>query len=100
MQPNTPAVPRRFNRQSVAMPIGLVLKADHFKPDDSAITVNISQHGASVRTKLALVPGQWVGFVAKGESPRAIPTRVVWVRRDESSDFTVAGLQFLGALEA
>jgi hypothetical protein len=86
---------RRWERQPVTIPIGLVLKADHFKADDSAITIDISLRGARVRTKLALVPGEWVGVVPKGEFPQAIPTRVVWVREDESSNSTIAGLEFL-----
>jgi hypothetical protein len=72
-----------------------VLKADHFKADNSAITVDISLHGAEVRTNLALVPGEWVGVVPKGEFPHAIPTHVVWVREDEASRWTFAGLEFL-----
>ena len=100
MQTNTALIPRRWERQPTTIPISLVLKADHFKADDSAITVDISLRGARVRTKLALVPGEWVGFVAKGEFPHAIPSRVVWVREDESSHWTFAGLEFLDALAA
>ena len=99
MQTNNPAIPRRWERQPAKIPIRLVLKADHFKADDSAITVDISL-GARVQTKLALVPGEWVGVVLSGEFPYAIPTRVVWVREDEHSHWTFAGLEFLDALEA
>jgi len=88
---------RRWARQPATIPISLVLRADHFKEDDSAIVVDISLRGASVRTKLELAPGAWVGVVAQGEFPHAIPTRVVWVRDDEVSRFTFAGLEFLEA---
>jgi hypothetical protein len=76
------------------------LKADHFKRDDSAITVEVSIHGVRVRTSLALVPGEWVGYIVKGKFPYAIPTRVVWVREDEYSHWTLAGLEFLDTLGA
>lgn len=100
MQESTSQTPRRWERRPVTIPISLVLKASHFKTDDSAITVDISLHGAKVRTKLTLVPGEMVRVVPKGEFPDAIPTRVVWAREDESSNWTFAGLEFLNTLGA
>jgi hypothetical protein len=100
MLENASYIPRRWERQPAAIPISLVLKTDPFKADDSAIAVEISLHGARVRTKLALVPGEWLGVVPSGEFPHAIPTRVVWVREDEYSHWTLAGVEFLDALEA
>jgi hypothetical protein len=100
MQENTSHIPRRWERRPATIPISLVLKADHFGTDDSATTVDISLHGASVRTKLGLVPGECVGFVPKGEFPHPIPTRVVWVREYESSQWTFAGLEFLNTMES
>ena len=41
-----------------------------------------------------------MGVINKGDFPHAIPTRVVWVREDESSHWTFAGLEFLETLEA
>ena len=99
MQENTSHIPRRWERRPATIPISLVLDPDHFKADDSAITLDISLHGARVRTKLALVPGEWVGVVPKGEFPHAIPTRVVWVQEYESSEWTFAGLEFLNSLK-
>jgi hypothetical protein len=95
-----PANPRRWDRQPASIPISLVLKPEEFKSDDSAVTLDISLRGARVRTKLTLVPGEWVGVVAKGEFPHAIPTRVVWVREDESTHWTLAGLEFINNLDA
>jgi hypothetical protein len=92
--------PRRWDRQPASIPISLVLKPEEFKSDDSAVTVDISLRGARVRTRLALVPGEWVGVVAKGEFPHAIPTRVVWVREEESTHWTLAGLEFINTLDA
>ena len=73
METNTAVTPRRWERQPATIPIGLVLKANHFKADDSAIAVDISPHGARVRTKLTLVPGEWVGVVPKGTIPVCNP---------------------------
>jgi hypothetical protein len=100
MQENTFASPRKWERQPAAIPISLVLKADRFKADNSAITVDISLHGVGVRTKLALIPGEWVGLVVKREFPHAVPTRVVWAREDQSSHWTFAGLEFLDTPES
>ncbi len=92
--PATPT-PRRWDRQPSTIPVNLVLKADHFKSDQSAIAVDISLRGMRVRSTLMLVPGEWVGVVAKGQFPHAIPSRVVWAREDELSHWTFAGLEFL-----
>ncbi|MGO8818924.1 MAG: PilZ domain-containing protein [Terriglobia bacterium] len=98
MPDNTPQTPRRWERRKAAIPISLMLKTGDIKPDDSATTVDISLHGAKVRTRLALVPDEWVGFVPKGEFAYAIPSRVVWVREYESSDWNLAGLEFINTL--
>ena len=99
MQTNLPEARRRWERHPVKKSVGLVLKADHFRADDSGVTVDISLRGASVRTKLPLVPGQWIGFVTKGKFPHAIPTRVVWVQENVSSNEILAGLELLGTNE-
>jgi PilZ domain len=93
MQENTCHTARRWQRQPSKIPISLVLEVDPFKADDSAITVDISPRGASVQTKLALVPGEWVKVVAKVEISRAVAGHVVWVREDESRQLTWAGLE-------
>ena len=100
MQTNTPADLRRWERQPATIPINLVLKADDLRVDNSATIIDFSLRGVGVLTALALVPGERVRIVAKGESPDAIPTRVVWVREDESNHLSVAGLEFLDRLEA
>jgi hypothetical protein len=100
MQTNTSASLRRWERQPSKIPISLVSEANHLKTDDSAMTADISQHGAKVRTKLTLVTGERVGIVLKGGFPDAIPAHVVWVREDESSHSTLAGLEFLNTSAA
>jgi c-di-GMP-binding flagellar brake protein YcgR len=91
---NTPANPRRWERQPKTILINLVLKGDHLISDSSAFTLDISLGGASVRTKFALVPGERVEVVPKGELTFIIPARTVWVREDDYK-WTFAGLEFL-----
>jgi hypothetical protein len=91
---------RRWERESAAISIKLVLKAESFKADNSAVTLDLSLRGMKVQTSLDLVPGGWVGIVAKGEFPHAIPARVVWAREDESSHWTIAGLEFIQTVDA
>ena len=67
---------RRWERRSATIPISLVPKASHSPTDDSAITIDISLHGAKVRTKLTLVPGEMVRFVPKENS--RMPSRLAW----------------------
>ncbi len=98
MQTNITPTPRRWERRPITIPISLVLKSHKSTVDDSAITVNISLHGAKVRTKLILVPGGKVGVVMKGELPDAIPARVVWASEDEATQWTFSGLEFLNTL--
>jgi len=101
MEANSSANRRRWERQPATISISLVLKAQNFKVDNSATILDFSLRGVGVLTKLALFPGERVRIVAnKGESPDDIPTRVVWVRQDVSNHLSVAGLEFLDALEA
>jgi c-di-GMP-binding flagellar brake protein YcgR len=95
MQTNTSVVPRRWERQVAETPIRLVLDPARFKTDNSAVTVDISVCGALVRTTLTPAPGDWVGVIPKSDFPHAIPARVVWVREDEYSHWTFAGLEFI-----
>ena len=93
MQEYTTHTRRQWQRQPSKIPISLVLEDDPFKVDDSANTVDISPRGASVWTQQALAPGDWVKVVAKEEHTQAIAALVVWVREDESSHSTFAGLE-------
>ncbi len=100
MQANTSGNLRRWERQPATIPINLVLKAEDLRVDNSATIIDFSLRGVGVLTTLALVPGERVRIVAKGEFPDAIPTRVVWVREDGSNRWTFAGLEFLEISEA
>ena len=85
---------RRWERELVAIPVCLVLKAEKLKSDTFAATIDVSLSGVGVRTTLALVPTQGVEIVITGQFSQTIPARVVWVREDESSNSTIAGLKF------
>jgi c-di-GMP-binding flagellar brake protein YcgR len=98
MQTNASDIPRRWKRQPAKIPIRLVLKAEEFERDCSATIMDISLGGMSVKTVHALLPGEWVGVVTNRKFPHAIPTRAVWVREDESSHWTFAGLEFIDTL--
>ena len=93
MQENICHAPRQWERQPSKIPISLILEDAPFKADDSAIAVDISPRGASVRTQQALAPGDWVKVVAKEDYTQAIAALVVWVREDESSNSKLAGLE-------
>ena len=95
MQTNSPLDLRRWERELVAIPVSLVLKADKLKSDTFTATIDVSLSGVGVRTTLALVPRQGVAIVIKGQFSQTIPARVVWVREDESSNSKIAGLKFL-----
>ncbi len=94
MPTNDPNKVRRCERKPKNMPISLVLEDDQTKLDGSAFTLDISLRGASIRTKLALFPGEAVGVVTRGDISHANPARAVWVREDERK-WTYAGLEFL-----
>ena len=99
MQTNNRADLRRWERQPTTIPISLVLKAEDHKTDNSATIIDFSRCGVGILTTLALVPGERVRIVAKGEFRQAIPTRVVWVREAGSSHMNHAGLEFLLSVE-
>ncbi|HXW14121.1 MAG TPA: PilZ domain-containing protein [Terriglobia bacterium] len=86
---------RRWEREPVAIPVSLVLKADKSKSDTFAAAIDVSLSGFGVRTSLALVPRQGLAIVIKGQFSQTLPARVVWVRKDESGNSTIAGLKFL-----
>ncbi|MGD0227149.1 MAG: PilZ domain-containing protein [Terriglobia bacterium] len=95
MQTISPPDLRRREREPVAIPVSLVLRADKLKLDTFTTTMNISLSGVGIRTMLALVPKQEVEIVIKGQFSQTIPARVVWAREEESSNSTIAGLKFL-----
>jgi hypothetical protein len=85
---------RLWQRQASNIPISLILEDAPFKAHDQATTVDISPRGASVRTQLALVRGEWLNVATNGEFTQAMAAIVVWVRYDQASQLTSAGLEF------
>ena len=99
MQTNTPANLRQWERQPATIQISLVLKTEDLKVDNSARIIDFSLRGVGILTTIALVPGERVKILAKGEFRHSIPTRVVWVREDKSNHLSYAGLEFLLSVE-
>lgn len=65
-----------------------------------ALTVDLSQKGAKIRTDIELTPGQSVDLLAK-DGVNTVPTQVVWVGSSRPNGVRDIGLQFLhGALFA
>jgi hypothetical protein len=86
---------RRWEREPAAIAVTLVLNAEKLKSDTFAATIDVCLSGVCVRTTLALLPRQGVAIVIEGQFSQTIPARVVWVRKDESGNSTIAGLKFL-----
>jgi len=95
MQTISPVDLRRWERQTVAIPVSIAVKANEVTLDSTTATMNVSLSGMGILTRVTLVPGQEVGVVIRGNFSRTIPARVVWVRKDESSHRAIAGLKFL-----
>ena len=74
--------------------MSLVVEWEDSKTEHTAYTVDLSRHGARVRTTLVLFPGEMLGIVPWGDSGQAIPSRVVWVERSSICG-SLAGPEFL-----
>jgi hypothetical protein len=91
---------RRSQRILATIPISLLVERHDSNMKHDAYTVDLSHEGVRVRTTFVLVLGEMVGIVPCGDSGKAIPTRVVWVRRPGSGRGSLAGLEFLDILPA
>ena len=95
-----PAGRRRSQRIPATIPIWLVVESEGLKLELESSTVDLSFHGAKVRTPFVLLPGETVGIVTKGDIRHAISARVVWAQRAETDLWSLAGLEFLETLPA
>jgi len=95
-----PADLRQSQRIPATIPISLVVESENFKVEHEASTLDFSLGGAKVRTPVALVRGETVGIITRGDSRHAISTRVVWVRPLGADLSFLAGLVFLDTLAA
>jgi hypothetical protein len=85
----------RSPRTPATIPIRLVLESEGFRVEHEASTVDLSVGGIKVRAELALLPGETVRIIARGESRHAIPARVVWTQRAGTDLWSLAGLEFI-----
>jgi hypothetical protein len=100
MQTNIPPNMRRWERDSAKVPVRLVLKAESFKTDNSAITIDLSCMVCEFEPISPWFQASgWASF-PRGEFPHAIPARVVWARGNRTSHWTFAGLEFLQTEDA
>jgi hypothetical protein len=82
---------RSSERSLTRAPLTLRLDAE----DTSAVTLDVSSHGARVLTNLALIPGQTLEITCYKAINRSLSARVVWVSVDGSDRPVEAGLEFL-----
>jgi|ERR1039457_6648268 hypothetical protein len=95
MKVNSSGELRKWQRERVAIRVGLTLESGESKSDLTTATTDISLSGVGVLTNLALVPRQEVAVIINGEFSQTIRARVIWVRKHESSNSLIAGLKFL-----
>jgi hypothetical protein len=76
------------------------LESEGFRVEHEAFTVDLSVQGIKVRAALALLPGERVGIIARGDSRHTIPARVVWSQRTGADQWSLAGFEFLETLPA
>jgi hypothetical protein len=95
-----PADLRQSQRIPAAIPIRLVVESEDFKAEHEASTIDLSLRGVKVRTSFALLPGETVGVITRGDSRYAISARVVWVHRVGTDLWSLAGLEFLDTMPA
>ncbi len=100
MRAVAPADLCRSQRIPATIPIRLVVESGGFKVEHGASTVDLSLHGVKVRARLALLPGETVGIITRGDSRNAISARVVWAQHAGADLWHVAGLEFLEILPA
>ena len=95
-----PADLRQSQRIPAAIPIRLVVESEDFKAEHEASTIDLSLRGIKVRTSFALLPGEIVGIITRGDSRHAISACVVWVHRGGPGLWSLAGLEFVETLPA
>ncbi len=90
----------RSPRTPATVSIRLVVESEGFRAEHEASTVDLPVRGIKVRAPLALLPGESVGIIPRGNSQHTIPARVVWTRRAGTDRWSLAGLEFLEILPA
>jgi len=90
----------RSQRIPATIPIRLVVESEGSVVEYEVSTIDLSLRGVRVRAPLALLAGETVGIIARGDSLHTIPARVVWAQWVGSGRFSLAGLEFLETLPA
>ncbi len=91
---------RQYPRKLVEKPLVVLFDFAGRGAAREALTVDLSQKGARIRTDLELISGQSVDLLAK-DSINTVPSQVVWVGNPGPDRVREIGLQFLhGALFA
>jgi hypothetical protein len=86
---------REWERTLIEMPVTLLVESDRRNVCHDAVTVDLSPRGARVRGKIAVTAGTSIDLISRGDTPRVVPSRVVWVNLTGPDRFGEAGLQFL-----
>jgi hypothetical protein len=84
---------RRSDRVFWGVSVGLRVSSDKRQEDFNGSLLNISRHGAKIKTEHSLSPGEHLHVYKLGEMP-PVRARIVWVREAESQP-TEAGLEFM-----
>ena len=95
MRPVPPADRRRSQRTPATTSIGLLVESEDFKVEHNAFTIDLSLYGAKVRSPSALLAGETVGIITKGDLRHTISARVVWAQRGGAYLWCLAGLEYL-----
>ena len=95
MATTTQPISRRAVRIYLKMPVAICVDSDRSRVHHRASTIDLSSHGARVRTNAGLVSGQGVTIIADRIGRRSIPSRVAWVGPVGSRLEGLAGIEFL-----
>ena len=85
---------REWDRTQVELPVTLVIRPEGKCTFHDAIAVDLTSHGARVRSNLQLTPGEPVELITSDSLPNVpyvVSSQVVWM----SKSLGEAGLRFL-----
>jgi hypothetical protein len=91
---------RRCERIFVKMPVSLLVESQGTKIAHEASTVDFSQRGVRVKSRVPLWPGQNIELIPSGSPRCSVPGRVIWVHATSANRAGEAGLEFLQPLPA
>ncbi len=93
-------ITRRSERKPVRIAVLLLVDSESEQVEQEASTLDLSQHGLRVQSKVMLCPGQLVQIIPNEGPEYAVLSRVVWVGPASSDQGGEAGLEFLNPLPA